>query len=190
MPQAQGSLAAGLAAALQPALGSWQQIDMSVITQAAIGKPCRAGLASRHVPRACCGLQPPGGLRPSRLTSPLLASPAAPLHCRRRRRCRRAPAAPPQAALWSLPDDLYRSLQTGCGVAYLLALGFSALPILTGDSKERNERRYLRPDADESAGAGGTGGAVPEETKGFLLLGWPDAGQPCRPMPQRTSGGA
>ena len=33
-----------------------------------------------------------------------------------------------------------------------LALGFSALPILTGDARERNERRYLSPDADEGAG--------------------------------------
>lgn len=34
-----------------------------------------------------------------------------------------------------------------------LALGFSALPILTGDAWERNERRYLSPNADEGAGA-------------------------------------
>lgn len=33
-----------------------------------------------------------------------------------------------------------------------LAVGFSALPILTGDALERNERRYLSPDADEGVG--------------------------------------
>ena len=31
-------------------------------------------------------------------------------------------------------------------------MGFSALPILTGDALERNERRYLSPDADEGVG--------------------------------------
>jgi len=58
----------------------------------------------------------------------------------------------PQAGLYSLPADLYSSLQTGCGIAYLLALGFSALPILTGDSLERNERRFLQPSDEDSTG--------------------------------------
>ncbi|KAL4433056.1 hypothetical protein ABPG77_006483 [Micractinium sp. CCAP 211/92] len=47
--------------------------------------------------------------------------------------------------------DLVSSLQTGCGIAYLLALGFSALPILTGDSLERNEQRFLQPTDEDSA---------------------------------------
>jgi hypothetical protein len=84
-------------------------------------------------------------LSPSTARLPRLAS--------RRRRQQRA-ALRPQAGLYSLPGDLYSSLQTGCGIAYLLALCFSALPILTGDSLERNKRRYESPDTDESAGAG------------------------------------
>jgi hypothetical protein len=61
-------------------------------------------------------------------------------------------AVQPRAGLYSLPPDLYGSLQTGCGLAFLLGLCFSALPILTGDSLERNVRRYQSPDTDESAG--------------------------------------
>lgn len=75
----------------------------------------------------------------------------------RRRPCRRAAAAaPPRAALWSLPPDLLGSLQTGCGIAWLLAIGFSALPILTGEAAERNERRFLQPDEEDSTGAQGS----------------------------------
>jgi hypothetical protein len=58
--------------------------------------------------------------------------------------------ARPQAALYHLPDDLQSSLQTGLGIAWMLALPFSALPILTGESKEMNEQRYARPNADQS----------------------------------------
>ena len=78
--------------------------------------------------------------------------PPPPLPSQRRRL--RQPVRP-QGGLYSLPPDLYSSLQTGCGIAYLLALCFSALPALTGDSRERNERRYASPDSDESAGAEG-----------------------------------
>ena len=75
-----------------------------------------------------------------------LLSPQLPAQHPRRR------AVAPAAGLYSLPPDLYSSLQTGCGIAYLLGLVFSALPILTGDSRERNERRFLQPDKEESTG--------------------------------------
>ncbi|PSC70899.1 Ras-related Rab7 [Micractinium conductrix] len=78
-----------------------------------------------------------------RLAIPL---PPSPPHRRRHRHL----VAQPRAALYSLPSDLYGSLQTGCGIAFLLALGFSALPILTGDAAERNERRFLQPSDEDS----------------------------------------
>ena len=80
-----------------------------------------------------------------RLAIPL---PPSPPHRRRHRHL----VAQPRAALYSLPSDLYGSLQTGCGIAFLLALGFSALPILTGDAAERNERRFLQPSDEDSTG--------------------------------------
>lgn len=56
-----------------------------------------------------------------------------------------------RAALWTLPDDVASALQTGTSIAIVLGIGLSTLPILTGDSKERNERRFLQPDAEEGA---------------------------------------
>lgn len=64
---------------------------------------------------------------------------------------RRTRWAHPQAALYHLPPDLQSSLQTGLGIAWMLALPFSALPILTGEAKERNERRYEVPSGEEGA---------------------------------------
>lgn len=66
------------------------------------------------------------------------------------RRCPRG-APTPQAALWSLPDDIVGAVQTGVSIGILISITLSALPILTGDSKERNERRYYQPDAGEGA---------------------------------------
>lgn len=74
-----------------------------------------------------------------------------------RRWCRRAQGAIrrrttlvcPKAALYHLPNDLVSSLQTGVGIAWMLALPFSALPILTGEAKERNQQRTVRPTQDQ-----------------------------------------
>lgn len=106
--------------------------------------PCVAAYASFKTIR---------GIRPSSLAPELLGRSRLPrlLH-RCRLTCRRTAPLPPHAGLYSLPADLVSSLQTGCGIAYLLALGFSALPILTGDSLERNERRFLQPTDEDSAG--------------------------------------
>ena len=83
------------------------------------------------------------------LATPL--PPPPPHHPRRCRRCRDARLQPCTAGLYSLPPDLASSLQTGCGIAVMLGLGFSALPVLTGDSAECNRRRYLTPTPDEGA---------------------------------------
>lgn len=80
----------------------------------------------------------------------LATPPQLPLPVRSRRPARGS-VLRPQAGLWSLPADLYGSLQTGFGIAFLLGLGFSALPILTGESLERNEKRFLTPSDDDSA---------------------------------------
>lgn len=56
-----------------------------------------------------------------------------------------------KSALYHLPSDLQSSVQTGLGIAWLLALPFSALPILTGESKEKNEQRALSPSQTDSA---------------------------------------
>jgi hypothetical protein len=56
---------------------------------------------------------------------------------------------PPSAALYTLPDALSDSLKTGATLGIALSLALSALPILTGESKERNEARYNRPSQDE-----------------------------------------
>ncbi len=47
--------------------------------------------------------------------------------------------------------DLAGGVRTTTVLALVLATVFSALPILTGESKERNERRFLRPDEGEGA---------------------------------------
>jgi hypothetical protein len=99
----------------------------------------------------------------SKLLSPL---PPPPQHCRRQRA-----VAPTAGGLYSLPPDLYSSLQTGCGIAYLLGLVFSALPILTGDSRERNERRFLQPDTEESVG-GWAAGRAGGQTARVAAAGW------------------
>lgn len=120
--------------------------------------PTRSRL-NRPQPAACRALHSPIDALQRRARSQQLPLPAAARLTSppsRRRRAQRA-ALRPQAGLYSLPGDLYGSLQTGCGIAYLLALCFSALPILTGDSLERNKRRYESPDTDESAGALGSG---------------------------------
>ena len=57
----------------------------------------------------------------------------------------------PQASLYHLPSDLQSSVQTALGIAWLLAVPFSALPILTGEAKERNEQLYARPNQDQGA---------------------------------------
>jgi hypothetical protein len=54
-----------------------------------------------------------------------------------------------QASLWSLGDDIVSALHTGTTIAIVLGLGLSALPLFTGDSKERNERRFLQPNEEE-----------------------------------------
>jgi len=59
--------------------------------------------------------------------------------------------SPVQASLWSFGDDIVDALHTGTSIAIVLGLGLSALPLLTGDSKERNERRFLQPNEDEGA---------------------------------------
>ncbi|GAB4818854.1 hypothetical protein N2152v2_005900 [Parachlorella kessleri] len=59
--------------------------------------------------------------------------------------------ARPQASLYNLPSDLQSSIQTALGVAWLLVVPFSALPILTGEAKERNEQRFARPNQDQGA---------------------------------------
>lgn len=56
-----------------------------------------------------------------------------------------------RASLWSLGDNIVDALHTGTSIAILVGLGLSALPLLTGDSKERNERRFLLPNEDEGA---------------------------------------
>lgn len=86
-------------------------------------------------------------LRGSALSGRPLRAPAPPP----RRRRRAPPPPPPRAALWTLPPDLAGALRTGVSIAAAVGIAFSALPILTGDSKERNERRFLLPDADEGA---------------------------------------
>jgi hypothetical protein len=63
----------------------------------------------------------------------------------------RQPIGRPQAALWSLPDAITDALKVGTLAGIALATGLSLLPILTGDAKERNEQRFVRPNADESA---------------------------------------
>ena len=60
-------------------------------------------------------------------------------------------SSPISAALWSLPDDISHALHVGTSLAIVLGIGFSALPILTGDSKERNERRFLQPTPEQGA---------------------------------------
>lgn len=56
-------------------------------------------------------------------------------------------AAPREA----LPSQLMDALHTGVALSVVLGIGLSALPILTGDAKERNERRYVQPGPDEEA---------------------------------------
>lgn len=56
----------------------------------------------------------------------------------------------PSAALYTLPDTLSDSLKTGATLGIALSLALSALPILTGESKERNEARYNQPSQDDS----------------------------------------
>jgi len=53
--------------------------------------------------------------------------------------------------LWDLPETVQHGIQLGTGVAISLSVGLSLLPILTGDSKERNENRFDRPNADDRA---------------------------------------
>ena len=55
------------------------------------------------------------------------------------------------ASLWSLSDDITSALHTGTTIAIVLGVSLSALPILTGDAKENNERRYLQPNTEEGA---------------------------------------
>lgn len=57
----------------------------------------------------------------------------------------------PRSSLWSLPEDLASAFHTGTTIAILTGISLSLLPILTGDSKERNQRRFLQPNAEESA---------------------------------------
>jgi len=75
---------------------------------------------------------------------------ASPLVAYRRPRVRSI-SSPVQASLWSFGDDIVNALHTGTSIAIVLGLGLSALPLLTGDSKERNERRFLHPNEDEGA---------------------------------------
>eukprot|EP00887_Chlorella_sp_A99_P006337 scaffold3.g6337.t1 len=65
----------------------------------------------------------------------------------------RAPRAPPvRAALYSLPESAASWLHTATAVGVGLAVGLSALPILTGDARERNEERArLAPAGDQAA---------------------------------------
>jgi hypothetical protein len=64
-----------------------------------------------------------------------------------RQRC----SLPAHAALWALPDDIVGTLNTAAAVGIALSIGLSALPILTGDAKERNARSYYQPDSDGAA---------------------------------------
>jgi hypothetical protein len=100
---------------------------------------------------AACGtgLRCLGTPHSSRITFFGSRAPLRPQH--HRVRAHTAHPAPARAALWSLPDDLASALHLGTSVAIILGLGLSALPILTGDAKERNEERFLRPNADEGA---------------------------------------
>jgi hypothetical protein len=63
----------------------------------------------------------------------------------------RRPSPSPRAALYHLPDDVVGAVQTAAAVGMALGLGLSALPILTGESKERNARRWLHPSEEESS---------------------------------------
>ena len=56
-----------------------------------------------------------------------------------------------RSALWSFSDDITSALHLGTTIAIALGIGLSALPIFTGDSKERNERRFLQPNPEEGA---------------------------------------
>lgn len=70
-----------------------------------------------------------------------------------RRAPRRHPPSAPRAALYQLPPDLGDALRTAAGVSCVLALALSAMPILTGEAKERNERPLFAPgSSDDFAG--------------------------------------
>ena len=58
-------------------------------------------------------------------------------------------SSPVQASLWSFSDDIVNALHTGTTIAIVLGLGLSGLPLFTGDSKERNEKRFLQPNEEE-----------------------------------------
>ena len=58
-----------------------------------------------------------------------------------------------RAALYTLPEGLQSSINTGTALAVAVALSLSALPILTGEAKERNEEQ------ERVAAAGGGLGA-------------------------------
>ena len=85
------------------------------------------------------------------LGAPLRPAPGLPSHRHRRRRRRCAPALTPMAALWELPSEVAGTLRAATAAAALLAVALSALPVLTGEAKERNERRFLQPSEGERA---------------------------------------
>jgi hypothetical protein len=63
---------------------------------------------------------------------------------------RRRPAAP-RAVLWSLPGDVAGALRAGAALGAALGVALSALPILTGDARERNEARAVAGDPGDAA---------------------------------------
>ena len=98
-----------------------------------------------------------------RAPPPLLAGPlgarraaATPSQLRgtSRRTLRRHPSSAPHAALYQLPSDLGDALRTAAGVSCMLALTLSAMPILTGEAKERNERPLFAPGSSEDFAGG------------------------------------
>lgn len=152
-----------------------QSVHMIAAAAVAMGPAQRCGSVTRVPPRpaqlvpAYCALAFTS-FKTIRGTPIGTSAPALPscsriphLPQRSRQTRRRTLPLPPRAGLYSLPSDLVSSLQTGCGIAYLLALGFSALPILTGDSLERNERRFLQPTDEDSAGEWPARGSSPSK---------------------------